>query len=77
MTMKIDHCSVVVWNQWSKQVAELQILQADAENQKKAGDNFYKIDEESIITIQWELSEDFYVLGDVKIDVVWRLLDGF
>ena len=63
MKTKIDDCSVAVWNQWSKQAAKLQVLRIDAENRKKAGDNFYKMDEESIITIQEELSNDFYVMA--------------
>ena len=55
----IDDCSAKMWMQWSQQATELQILRADAENRKKAGNNFYKMDEESIVTIREELSDDF------------------
>ena len=55
----IDACSATIWNQWSQQAVELQILRADVENRKKVGNNFYKMDEESIITIREELSDDF------------------
>ena len=41
----MDACSATMWTQWSQQAVELQILQADAENRKKAVDNFYKMDE--------------------------------
>ena len=58
----INECTEKVWKEWSQQVAELQTLLADAENRKKAGDRFYKSDEESIVTIREELSEDFFSL---------------
>ena len=35
------------------------------------------MEEERIITIQEELSKDFYALADVQIDVILRLLEGF
>ena len=46
----------VVWEQWSKQAVELQLLYADVENRKRVGDVFYKMDQESMITIQDELT---------------------
>ena len=61
---RIVHYSAAVWHQWSKQAAELQLLWADVENRKKDENNSYKMDEESIVTIQEELSEDFYALTD-------------
>ena len=76
MKIKIDDCSTAVWNQWSKQAAELQLIRADAENEKKVGDNFYKMDEESIVTIQEELSNDFYALAETQLEAVWKLIDG-
>ena len=60
-----------------KQTTKLQLLRADAENRKKVGDNFYKMDEESIVTIQEELSNDFYALAETQLEVVRKLLDGF
>ena len=42
----IKECLVEMWRQLLKQVAQM-----DAKNQKNAGDNFYKMDEESIVTI--------------------------
>ena len=62
------------------QAAELQTLRADAENRKKTGDKFYKMDEESIVNIQEELSEDFYALAEEHLKeirgLVERLDDG-
>ena len=60
----INECSEKVWKEWSQQAAELQTLRADAENRMKAGDKFYKMDEESIVTIREELSEDFFALAE-------------
>ena len=77
MRTKVDDCSMAVWKQWSKQAAELQILRADVQNRNKSGDNFYKMDQESIITILEELSEDFYLLAQVHVDKVWRLPEEF
>ena len=42
---KMDDCASLVWNKWSRQAAELQILWGDAKNRKKASINFYKMDE--------------------------------
>ena len=60
---------------WSQQVAELQTLRTDAEKHKKAGDKFYKMDEESIVTIQEELSEDFFALAEAHLKEVWGLVE--
>ena len=49
----------------------------DAENRKKTSDNFYTMDEESMITIREEFSVDFYVLAEVQIDAVRKLLEQF
>ena len=69
-----------VWKEWSQQAAELQTLRADAENRRKTGDKFYKMDEESIVTIREELSEDFFALAEEHLKeirgLVERLDDG-
>ena len=71
----IDDCLAELWMQWSQQATELQTLRADAENRKKVGDNFYKMDEESIVTIREELSDDFFSLAESHLGVVWRLVE--
>ena len=69
-----------LWREWAQQAAELQTLRADAENRKKTGDKFYKMDEDSIVNIREELSEDFYALAEEHLKeirgLVERLDDG-
>ena len=76
----INECSEKVWKEWSHQATELQTLRDDVENRKKEGDKFSKIDEESIITIREELSEDFFSLAEAHLrevrGLVERLDDG-
>ena len=64
--IRIVHYSIAICQQWSKQAAELQLLQAHAKNQKKEHDNFYMMDEESIVTIQEDLLEGFYALANTQ-----------
>ena len=71
----INEYSEKVWKEWSQQAAELQTLRADAENRKKAGDKFYKMDEESIVTIREELSEDFFALAEGHLKEVQGLVE--
>ena len=75
MKTKIDDCTVIVWNQWPQQATELQLLRADVENRKKANDNFYKMDEESIVTIHEELSVNFFVMVGSHLEAVRRLIE--
>ena len=65
-----------MWREWSQQAAELQTLWADAENRRKAGDKFYKMDEESIVTIREELSEDFFSLAEAHLSEVRGLVEN-
>ena len=71
----VDDCSVELWMQWSQQAAKLQTLRADSENRKKADGNFYKMDEESIVTIREELSDDFFSLAELHLGAVRRLVE--
>ena len=71
----INECSEKVWKEWSQQAAELQTLWADAESRKKVGDKFYKMDEESIVTIREELAEDFFALAETHLKEVWGLVE--
>ena len=74
--IRLDDCSTAIQNQWSKPAAKLQLLHGDAENQKKAGDKFLSLDEESIITIQEELFDDLIALAETQIEVVQKLING-
>ena len=76
----INESTEKVWKEWAQQAAELQTLRADAENRMKTGDKFYKMDEDSIVTIREELSEDFFALAEEHLKeirgLVERLDDG-
>ena len=69
----INECSEKVWSQ---QAAEQQTLWADAENRKKASAKIYKMDEESIVTIREELSEDFFSLAEAHLSEVRGLVEN-
>ena len=71
----INECSEKVWKEWSHQATELQTLRDDVENRKKEGDKFYKMDEESIVTIREELSEDFFSLAESHLREVRGLVE--
>ena len=64
-----------MWEQWSKQAVELQLLYADVENRKRVREFFYKMDQESIITIREELTEDFEAMAKEQTDRFRRLLE--
>ena len=71
----INSCSAELWKEWSQQAVELQTFREDAENRKKAGDNFHKMDEESIIVIREELSDNFFSLAKSHLGAVRRLVE--
>ena len=69
----INECSEKVWKEWSQRAAERQTLRVDAEN--RMNEKFYKMDEESIVTIREELSEDFFALAEVHLKEVRGLVE--
>ena len=71
----INNCSAELWKEWSQQADELQPLRADAENQRKDGDKFYKMEEESIVTIREDMSEDFFSLAETHLGAVRGLVE--
>ena len=44
-------------------------------NRKKNGDNFYKMDEESIVTIREELLENFFSLAESHLEAIRRMIE--
>ena len=70
MKRLVEESSVQWWTKWAKQV-----LRADAENQRKEGDEFYKKDVESIVTRREELSNDFLSLAEEQLAAVRRLVE--
>ena len=71
----INESTEKLWKEWSQQETELQTLRADAESRRKIGDKFYKMDEESIVTIREELSEDFFALAKEHLKEVRGLVE--
>ena len=63
------------WTKWAKQAAKLQFLRVDEENRRKEGDDFYKMDMASIVTIREELSDDFLSLAGEQLAAVRRLVE--
>ena len=59
----IEESLVKWWSKWAQRASELQVMGADVENRQKDGDNFYKMDADSIVTLQEELSDDFLSLA--------------
>ena len=51
------------------------MLRVDAENRRKDGNDFYKIDSESIIAIREQLSDDFLSLAGEQLVAVRRLVE--
>ena len=47
-------------------------MHADVENKAKYRDNFYKMDEASIITIRDDLLEDFQAMAQVQTDEIFE-----
>ena len=53
---------------------ETAVLRADAKNRGKEGDEFYKMDVESVVTIREELADEFLSLADQQLAAVRRLV---
>ena len=64
------------WKEWSVQAAELQYFWIDAENQKKEGHRFYKMDESSIQVLQEDLTA-FQALASTHTTTIRNLLEEF
>ena len=71
----VEESSVQWWSKWAKHTSEVQVLRADVENRRKDDDDFYKMDEECIVTIQEELSDDFLSLAAEQFAAVRWLVE--
>ena len=63
------------WQTWSKQAAEIQLLRADQENQKKQGQGYFKMDEDAINTLPQELANDIYELATSHREGITQFLE--
>ena len=77
LNRKVDETLAAGWKQWSAQAAELQVLWADAENRRKEGKGFYKMDDNNIQMIREDLTEDFHALADAHTKAIGTLLEEF
>ena len=63
--------------EWAAQAAELHILRAYAENRRKEGRGFFKMDEASIQTLRADLIEDYQSLVKSHTAAIEQLLEDF
>ena len=76
-TTKIKETLDHVWQEWSAQAADLHILRADAENRRKEGRGFYKMDDTSIQTLREDLTEEYHTLATSHTAAIEQLLEEF
>ena len=77
LTKKIEETFGRAGEEWAAQAAELHILRADAENRRKEGRGFYKMDEASIQTLRADLTEDYHTLVKSHTAAIEQLLEDF
>ena len=75
--MKIEEMLARAWQEWSAQDAELHVLCADAENRRKEGRGFYKMDEDNIELLREDLTEEYHTLAKSHIAAIEQLLEEF
>ena len=57
---KIEETLACAWQEWSAHAAELHVLRADAENRRKEGRGFYKMDENNIQILREDLTIEYH-----------------
>ena len=77
LNRKIEETLARVGQEWSAQAVELHVLRADAENLRKEGRGFYKIDENNIQTPREDPTEEYYNLVKSHIAAIEQLLEEF
>ena len=77
LNRKVEETLTNPWKEWSAQAAEHQVLRAHAENRKKEGHDFYKMDEYNIQMVQEDLTEDFQALAKTHTMEIGNLLEEF
>ena len=63
--------------EWAAQAAELHVLRADAENRRKEGRGFFKMDEASVQNLREDLTEDYLSLVKSHTAAIEQLLEDF
>ena len=77
LTRKVKETLNRAGEEWAAQAAELHILCADAENRRKEGHGFYKMDEASIQNLRADLTEDYHSLAKSHTAAIEQMLEDF
>ena len=77
LNIKIEETLGRAWQECSTQAIELHVLCADAENRRKEGRGFYKMDENSIQTLREDLTEEYHNLAKSHTAAIEQLLEEF
>ena len=77
LNRKVEEAFSRAGEEWAAQAAELHILRADAENRRKEGRGFFKMDEASIQTLRADLTEDYQSLVKSHTAAIEQLLEDF
>ena len=77
LTKKVEETFSRAGEEWAVQAAELHILRADAENWRKEGHGFYKMDEASIQNLRADLTEDYQSLAKSHTAAIEQMLEDF
>ena len=77
LTKKVEETLGRAGEEWAAQAAELHILRADAENRRKEGRGFYKMDEASIQNLRADLTEDYHSLVKSHTTAIEQMLEDF
>ena len=77
LTRKVEETLSRAGEEWAAQAAELHILRADAENRRKEGRGFYKMDEASIQNLRADLTEDYHSLAKSHTAAIEQMLEDF
>ena len=77
LNRKIEETLGRAWQDWSAQAVELHVLRVDAENRRKEGRGFYKMDENNIQTLREDLTEEYHTLAKSHTAAIDQLLEEF
>ena len=77
LNRKIEEMLCRAGQEWSAQAAEFHVLRTDAENRRKEGRGFYKMDENNIQTLREDLTEEYHNLAKSHITAIEQLLEEF
>ena len=77
LNRKIEETLGRAWQEWSAQAVELHVLRVDAENRRKEGRGFYKMDENNIQLFREYLTEECHNLAKSHTAAIEQLLEEF